>query len=77
MPVAGDSPFFPPSATIQNNFNAWCRDGTFDRMMDVRRAFGRELAAAVDTQSAETTETGGPAPTLRQPLRDGSVLVAA
>ena len=60
MPVAGDSPFFPPSATIRNNFYAWCRDGTFDRMMDVRSAFGRKLAAAVDTQSVQTTESGGP-----------------
>ena len=62
-------PCFPPSATVQNYFYAWCRNGIFARMLDVFRALGRELAgrflnptaAAIDTQSVKTTESGGPA----------------
>ena len=34
-------------------------------MMDVRRAFGRKLAAAVDTQSVQTKESGGPSSSWR------------
>ena len=59
---------FPPFTTIRNYFYPWSRNGTFDRMMDRLRTLGRALAgrsetptaAAIDTQSAETTESGGP-----------------
>ena len=61
-------PCFPSAATVQHYFYAWSRNGVIDRMTDRLRAFGRELAgrsatptaAAIDTQSAETTESGGP-----------------
>ena len=61
-------PCFPPSATVQYYFYAWSRNGIVDRMTDKLRALGRKLAgrsetptaAAIDTQSAETTESGGP-----------------
>ena len=59
---------FPPSATVRQYFHLWRRDGIFARMMDRLRALGRELAgrsstptaAAINPQSAETTESGGP-----------------
>ena len=62
-------PCFPPSATIQHYFHSWCRNGVFTRMADTFRAIGRRLAepseeptaAATDTQSVKTTESGGPA----------------
>ena len=59
---------FPPAATVQQYFYLWSRNGVIDRMTDKLRALGRKLAgrsatptaAAIDTQSAETTESGGP-----------------
>ena len=59
---------FPPAATVQYYFYLWCREGVFARMMDKFRALGRKLAgrsaiptaAAIDTQSVKTTESGGP-----------------
>ena len=61
-------PCFPPAATIQYYFYAWSRDGVIDRMTDKLHAGGRALAgrsetptaAATDTQSVKTTESGGP-----------------
>ena len=61
-------PCFPSAATVQYYFYAWSRNGVIDRMTDRLRALGRKLAgrsatptaAAIDTQSAETTESGGP-----------------
>ena len=61
-------PCFPAAATVQYYFHLWSREGIFARMMDKLRALGRKLAgrsatptaAAIDTQSAETTESGGP-----------------
>ena len=57
---------FPPAATVQQYFYAWSRNGIVDRMTDKLRALGRKLAgraetptaAAINTQSAETTESG-------------------
>ncbi len=62
-------PCFPPFTTVQNYFYAWRDDGTFETMMDVLRGHVREVAgrsadptaAAIDSQSVKTTESGGPA----------------
>ena len=59
---------FPPSASVQNHFYAWCRTGVLERMLDALRTLARELegrsaeptAAAIDSQSVKTTEMGGP-----------------
>ena len=59
---------FPSAATVQQYFYAWSRDEIVDRMTDRLRALGRKLAgrsetptaAAIDTQSVRTTESGGP-----------------
>ena len=60
---------FPPFTTVQNYFYAWRDDGTFETMVDVLRGHARALAgrsadptaAAIDSQSVKTTESGGPA----------------
>ena len=60
---------FPPFTTIQNDFYAWRDSGVFDRMLDELRTHARDLAdrsaeptaAAIDSQSVKTTESGGPA----------------
>ena len=58
----------PTSATVQNYFYAWRDEGVCDRLMDRLRARGRGLpgrsatttAAAINTQSVKTTESGDP-----------------
>ena len=62
-------PCFPPFTTVQNSFCGWRDDGTLERMLDALRACawaqaGRAVdptAAAIDSQSVKTTESGGPA----------------
>ena len=59
---------FPPFASIQNHFHAWCRTGVLERMLDALRALTRDLAgrseeptaAAIDSRTVKTTESGGP-----------------
>src|SRR5437879_12401512 len=63
----------PRWQTAYGYFRRFRRDGTWERLNDalrteVRRAAGREdspSAAIVDSQSAKTTEKGGPAGTTR------------
>ena len=59
---------FLPFTTVQYYFYLWRRNGIFARVMDRLRALGRGLAgrsatptaAAIDTQSVKTTDSGGP-----------------
>jgi putative transposase len=58
---------FPPAGTVYDDFRAWSRDGTLQRIHDtlrrrVRVAAGRNeepSAACIDSQSAKTNEQGG------------------
>ena len=60
---------FPPFTTVQNYFYGWRGDGTLEHMLDALRACARAqagravdpTAAAIDSQSVKTTESGGPA----------------
>ena len=60
---------FPPFTTVQHYFYAWRDSGVFETMLDALRGHARELAgrsaeptaAAIDSQSVKTTESGGPA----------------
>lgn len=60
---------FPSFTTVQNYFYGWRDDGTLERMLDalrglVRAQAGRAAeptAAAIDSQSVKTSESGGPA----------------
>src|ERR1700761_3937885 len=57
---------FPPWKTVYNYFDAWKRDGTWDRIRDIlrlrlRRAAGRPLSprvACIDSQSVKTAYGG-------------------
>jgi transposase len=59
---------FPPRSTVQGYFYRWRDDGTWhwinDRLVEcARRAIGRNAAPTagiIDSQSAPTTESGGP-----------------
>lgn len=60
---------FPPFTTVQHYFYTWRDTGVLERMLDELRGLaraqaGREAeptAAAIDSQSVKTTESGGPA----------------
>jgi len=62
---------YPPWQTVYHYFRMWRRDGTWERLNDelrdlVRERAGRNrqpTAAILDSQSAKTTEKGGPAAT--------------
>lgn len=64
---------YPPWRTVQNWFQRWSKDGTFDKVTDtlrerVRVADGREptpSAVIIDSQTAKKAEKGGPAATTR------------
>jgi putative transposase len=59
---------FPPRSTVQGYFYAWRDSGWWQRIVTslvrrARRAMGRKptpTAAVIDSQSAPTTESGGP-----------------
>jgi len=59
---------FPPVSTVQGYFYAWRDDGTWQNInhalvKQAREAAGREAspsAGVIDSQSAKTTEAGGP-----------------
>ena len=43
---------FPPFASIQNQFHAWCRAGVLERMLDGLRALARDLAGRSEEPTA-------------------------
>ena len=59
---------FPPYATVMKYFYRWHGRGVFDRLMDAWRDLARAeagrgpqpTAALSDSQSVQTTESGGP-----------------
>jgi transposase len=65
---------YPPWQTVYHSFRAWRLDGTWERLKDelreeVRARTGRNRqpsAAILDSQSAKTTEKGGPVDTTGQ-----------
>jgi putative transposase len=63
---------YPPYQTVYRYFRTWSKDGTWERVHDalrerVRQKAGRQTspsAAAIDSQSAKTTEKGAPGGTM-------------
>jgi putative transposase len=63
---------FPPKGTVYDYYNAWRKDGTWERMNqalreELRQELGREAtpsAAIIDSQSVKTTEKGAVAATM-------------
>jgi putative transposase len=68
MPVAGTAEGVPPYSTVQGYFYAWRDTGRWQKIVRVlvrqaRRKLGRKprpTAAVIDSQSAPTTQAGGP-----------------
>ena len=62
-------PCFPAYSTVQRYYYRWSRSGVLEKLLDVlgeqaRQLAGRDLeptAAAIDSQTVKTTESGGPA----------------
>jgi putative transposase len=55
---------FPPWKTVYNYFDAWKRDGTWDRIRDIlrvrlRKAAGRELSPRVGCIDSQSVKTAG------------------
>jgi transposase len=71
---------FPPWENVYDHFRRWKRDGTIERVHDVLRkqvrvADGREPTPSVgvlDSQSAQTTEKGGPVGMTRERKSKGA-----
>lgn len=76
---------FPAYQTVYRYFRAWSRDGTWKRVHDalrdrVRQQKGREAspsAAAIDSQSAKTTEKGAPEGTMRGKRSRGASVISS
>lgn len=76
---------FPPYQTVYRYFCAWRKDGTWKRVHDtlrdaVRQKEGREIspsAAAIDSQSAKTTEKGAPEGTTRAKRSKGASVISS
>ena len=71
---------FPPKGTVYHYYNAWRKDGTWQRMNqalreELRQELGREptpSAAIIDSHSVTTTETGVVGATTRANISKGA-----